>query len=300
MNFSQRIGKTNFENTLQVESLNYKTRMKLWNYHYSLLFITFKNLRAKKLTMDDFLNNDDSYIKFWICIWEDYFDYPLDEFNLNSYLMNIDKFKKLIKDHFLDAEWNKVLDIIEFLYIPIKKFEYSMNAKYNYEDQINLIFDNNNVGYRFLNKIITPIFNQNELESIEQVINNEKYKSINKHMTNALNYLSDRKRPDYKNSIKESISAVESISKIIMNNENVSLSKVIEKLGSKIYLNNNFKKGIKYLYDYTSDEDGIRHGAFNTSDNVTKSDAKFMLVICSAFVNYLIEKWDLIKENNHK
>ena len=48
------------------------------------------------------------------------------------------------------------------------------------------------------------------------------------------------------------------------------------------------------LYGYTSDEGGIRHGSIDVS-NTPSEDAKFMLVSCSAFVNYLIEKWSKVE-----
>ncbi len=40
------------------------------------------------------------------------------------------------------------------------------------------------------------------------------------------------------------------------------------------------------LYDYTSDAKGIRHALLD-EDRVTFEEAKFMLVACSAFVNYV-------------
>jgi hypothetical protein len=43
------------------------------------------------------------------------------------------------------------------------------------------------------------------------------------------------------------------------------------------------------LYGYTSDADGIRHALMDESD-LASEDAKFMLVLCSAFVNYLLAK----------
>ena len=48
------------------------------------------------------------------------------------------------------------------------------------------------------------------------------------------------------------------------------------------------------LYGYTSDENGIRHGGIDFT-SVPAGDAKYMLVSCSAFVNYLIEKWDEVR-----
>jgi len=45
------------------------------------------------------------------------------------------------------------------------------------------------------------------------------------------------------------------------------------------------------MYGYTSDEDGIRHAMLEEPD-VGFEDAKFMLVACSAFINYLKVKAD--------
>ena len=43
------------------------------------------------------------------------------------------------------------------------------------------------------------------------------------------------------------------------------------------------------MWTYTSDEHGIRHALLEESD-LTFEDAKFMLVSCCAFVNYLKAK----------
>ena len=55
-------------------------------------------------------------------------------------------------------------------------------------------------------------------------------------------------------------------------------------------------EAFKDLYGYASDENGIRHGGIDFK-NVPPEDAKFMLVSCSAFVNYLIEKWSKVENN---
>lgn len=51
------------------------------------------------------------------------------------------------------------------------------------------------------------------------------------------------------------------------------------------------------LYGYTSDSGGIRHSLLEDDISVSFEDAKFMLVSCSAFINYLkikIEKWTFL------
>jgi hypothetical protein len=49
------------------------------------------------------------------------------------------------------------------------------------------------------------------------------------------------------------------------------------------------------LYGYTSDQAGIRH-ALTEAEKVDFSDAKFMLVVYSAFINF-VEGKVLIKDN---
>ena len=57
-----------------------------------------------------------------------------------------------------------------------------------------------------------------------------------------------------------------------------------------IHIHSAMEKAFSSLYGYTSDENGIRHGGIDFK-NAPAEDAKFMLVACSAFINYLIEKW---------
>ncbi len=56
-----------------------------------------------------------------------------------------------------------------------------------------------------------------------------------------------------------------------------------------------WKKRFCKLYNYTSNAEGIRHGGINYT-NVPSEDAKYMLVTCSAFINYLIEKWSKVQQ----
>lgn len=44
------------------------------------------------------------------------------------------------------------------------------------------------------------------------------------------------------------------------------------------------------LYNWTSTDGGIRHGASSKSLTPDQNTARFMLVICSSFVNYIISR----------
>ena len=115
----------------------------------------------------------------------------------------------------------------------------------------------------------------------------------------ATELFSRRPLPDYENSIKESISAVEAVCSIItgLSGKNATLGKTIKKLKDYgVHIHPSMENAFSSMYGYTSDEDGIRHGGIDFKW-APAEDAKYMLVSCSAFVNYLIEKWSKAAKN---
>ena len=51
-------------------------------------------------------------------------------------------------------------------------------------------------------------------------------------------------------------------------------------------LHSALKDAFSKLYAYTSDEQGIRHAMLD-EPNLTRADARFFLLSCTSFVNYL-------------
>ncbi len=139
--------------------------------------------------------------------------------------------------------------------------------------------------------MISPITDEEELSEIEKALKNP-IDSVKEHIKQSLSLFSDRENPDYRNSIKEAISAVESLCRIISDNPNATLGdalKHIEK-SDNVELHPALKDAFSKLYGWTSDKkSGIRHG-FMDITNLSDEDARFMLIACSAFINYLFEK----------
>lgn len=82
-------------------------------------------------------------------------------------------------------------------------------------------------------------------------------------------FLSDRRAPDYRNSIKESISAVESLVKATCGSEKGTLGELIKEIGRRHPVHPALEAAYGRLYGYTSDAKGI-------TSTPTKSDP-FML-----------------------
>ena len=79
-----------------------------------------------------------------------------------------------------------------------------------------------------------------------------------------------------------------------MTGAQATLGKAIKKLkDSGVHIHSAMENAFTSLYGYTSDANGIRHGGIDFTA-APSEDAKYMLVSCSAFVNYLIEKWSKV------
>ena len=200
---------------------------------------------------------------------------------------------KALKDYVIYGckEWYTIFDFIEkYLKLCDDDTFSKMQSEFNeiLEDEVS--------AYRILDGLVVPITNESEMESISDA-KNTSFEACNIHIAKALELFANREKPDYENSIKESISAVESICSEITNSEGAqaTLGKTIKKLrDAGIHIHPAMENAFISLYGYTSDEGGIRHGSVDYVE-APSEDAKYMLISCSAFVNYLVEKWSKIQ-----
>ena len=155
------------------------------------------------------------------------------------------------------SEWYIIFDFIErYLSVSDEETSKKMAKEFNHilEDEVS--------AYRIVDNLVVPVTNGSELTTIEEAMNLP-YDSVQTHISKALSLYADRKNPDYENSIKESISAVEAMCCIItgMAGAQATLGAAIKKLkDSGVHIHSAMEKAFLALYGYTSDENGIRHG----------------------------------------
>jgi hypothetical protein len=231
----------------------------------------------------DYYNKIDKFTdQFVELLWTDYFKQPLDNIRNKTWSYIYGQ----IREHFFKCSWNEVYDFIEFI---ANNYRDKDNNK-EFMKYCNSILERELSAYRFVGGKITPITSEPEISEIEKALDTrDSLKTVKTHLKRALELLSDRESPDYRNSIKESISAVEAICKLITNNEKATLGQTLDQIGNKVDLHPALKKAFDSLYGYTNDAEGIRHALLEES-HLSFEDAKFMLVSCSAFINYLINK----------
>ncbi|MES2780862.1 MAG: hypothetical protein V4651_13295 [Bacteroidota bacterium] len=280
MRFSQRQGFTPTEKEIQLDFIDIELKNGLWNI-YKIYVLDY--LKDEK----NYQYNFNPFSRFTKNLWHSFYKLQIDEIPHRQYEVN-----EYIKYKFFKVEWFELYDFIEYTIVALSPPEFEFNISH-FESALNDVLEREFSGFRVIQNTISPITNETEIKEITHSIvltsNFTALKGCNIHLQAALTKLSDKKHPDYRNSIKESISAIESLAKIISNNAKDSLGASLDKIKGKIKLHSALEKGFKQIYGYTSDDDGIRH-ALTDESSCDFEDAKFMLVSCSAFINYLIAK----------
>lgn len=191
--------------------------------------------------------------------------------------------------------WYKKLDIIEKTIQYLRNFDAKNHKFYsvasNFIKLLNSAFERLNFAYRIINDEIVEITSEQEIKTIETAIDNSA-RNVKMHLNRALELYAQRPEGDYRNSIKESISAVEAFCRE-KTGEN-TLGKALNKLEKNgIVFPDVLKHAFDKLYAYTNQPDaGIRHALMDDTGVYTPKaeEAIFMLVSCSAFINYLNKK----------
>lgn len=270
--FSERFGLKPIRTSLQDSDMDANLRNGLWNVFYDQCW------RSQFVSIGRRIPTD-ALGAFIETLWSLHFHLPIDTIPGKLELCH-----RKIKEQFFGATWNEVYDFIEF---AAKNFP-ARRVGEKLAVSCNKVLERELSAFRFVGTQLTRITAKEETEAIEEALAIPR-DAVKIHVATALSHLSNRKTPDYRNSIKESISAVEAILRIWPDVGKADFDKAIEKIASQIGLHGALKESFKKMYAYTSDAEGIRHALLD-EPTLDFDDAKFMLVSCSAFVNYLTAK----------
>ena len=297
--FSERHGITP-PKQIQDHSIDVALRNGLWN------------------ALDTFLTQTQS--TFYELIWINFFKNPRDTLlGTTSSAQH-----KLIRCEFFTMEWFYVYDLIEFIccladkfkkpdesFLPFDRSLVLSDGKYirsneefmlhhcqfyfsdhvhfkRFTKECNEILEKEISAWRIVGGKICKITSEAETDAVEGAMQSQ-IEGVGQHITSAIFLLYNRENPDYKNAIKESISAVELICAKITKQHAPILSKALDKMEKDGIINIHpaLKASFEKLYGYTSSGSGIRHANIN-NDEITFELAQFFLIACSAFTNYLI------------
>jgi hypothetical protein len=269
MRFSERIGITKARTAIQIDGVDEALRNGLWNALDGVAFVPFKG--------HTYINHLPRY-RLLESTWLNFFKRPLDE--IDGHWPTI---RAGLRKWFFATEWHEVLDYMEFV---AQSLEAPTSGKFT--ETADVFLKREMSAYRFVGTTLGQVTGEAELMAIEAALSDAgSLAPVRTHLETALAMLSDRSNPDYRNSIKESISAVEAMCQVILGGANVTLGRSLKKLqDAGVIIDPALEKSWSGLYGWTSGAQGIRH-ALSDVPSVGQAEATYMLVSCSAFVSYL-------------
>lgn len=264
--FSERSGYKPVRSQLQYEGMDDAFRMDVWNY-------------IRLTTRDWDRNLTESYgvlVALWLNFWRR---------DIEQMPGRPSGFVTDMRAWVLTRPWTDVFDFLEFL---VDRTDLAVQQR-GLRDGLNSIMERNLAAYRFVGRQIVQVDSDTDVEAIEDALaDTTGVPGAQHHLGQALAHLADRKNPDYANSIKESVSAVESVCRQITSKPKATLGDGIKALKSAgVTIHPALEKGWLSLYGYTSDADGVRHAALDKPD-LDQADARYFLVSCAAFVSLLL------------
>ena len=176
----------------------------------------------------------------------------------------------------------KIFDLLTFL---MRQEQLS-----NFQQDVAKVFEESRVAYRIADNTIFPAVTPEEGQVISSAfvaLSQDDYAAARSHLRAASEALNTGAWPD---AIRESIHSVESVARVI-EPRSQTLADALNKLRSAGKLKPNLSRGLEALYNYTSDEKGVRHAkVFSAETNVDRTDAVFMFGACAAFLSYMISR----------
>lgn len=261
--FSERAGLTTPRAALQIGAVDDELRTRLYN------------------ALHAGLANNAFTFPFVVGIWRDVLVRKASEISKHLAWHSFET-------EFAKLKWNKVYEVTEY-------------AAEHYPQTLPRLaqaLELGGSGYRLVDGIVVAIVDEQQIGEIETALSTTATPPLNgvqTHLNSALALYADRVSPDYRNSVKESISALEALVNLINGRSGGKTGKTLGDalkslgdLGGEVHPA--MAKGLGNLYGWTSDSGGIRHYLKDETVTPGSEEARFMLVTVSALVNFLVTK----------
>jgi len=146
-------------------------------------------------------------------------------------------------------------------------------------------------AFRIINNdTFCPVGSYHEAEAVQSAVAETSKSKLEGARTHLLEAASRATAGEFAESVRHSISAVESVACVLAGGKS-TLGQALAALETEKVIHTSMKQGFGKLYGYTSDEKGIRHALLDQGDaKVTEADALFMLGACASFVTYMITR----------
>ena len=271
VSFSQAQGYEPLPQPLQLEELSHRARVRIWNAFHETFIDPDEDEEIDEDDLDDLAYS----------LHMDLFEGAIDE--APSHWNYFDDFK----EYFLGREFNEVFDLLTFLMRHNVCPETFISELVEVFSDCHLAYVIDTGSSPTIYPASTPEEGQATIDAL-RVLKEYRLDGARQHLIQSSVFIN---RGQWAQSVRESISAVESVARRIAPGTN-TLSAALDKLRNQGLLEHPaLYQGLDKLYGYTSDEQGVRHSLLDQGEsNVGQDEAVFMLGACASFASYLWRK----------
>jgi len=275
LTFGQAEGVEPLPQQLQKGEITQRTRAKLWE--------VFERLISKSITYSKTYHKNFIQEPMRTILIRYYVDF--EESFADSFPSNTDEAKKYFRNIFRVGYYTKVFNFVQHVL-------QHTNGPNDLSTQVDAILKSELSAYRVYDyNLIAPVGSDVDASVVQHALEQTRVHGVQgarSHIRNAIEALNNN---DYGKSVEQSISAIESLARIIAKDPKAELSKALSKIDASANIHGAMKVAFTKLYGYASDEEGLRHSLlFKEKADVDEADALFMIGACSSFATYLITK----------
>ncbi len=189
-----------------------------------------------------------------------------------------------------EREWWEFHDICEVIWrILGGKYDHYADL---FTRRLNSLFIDEGLPFELINGKIEKVgsgFTQAQIKEARYLLKEPEFKGADQHFEKAMKALNVRPNPDVENCIRDAVAAIESVGRVIVGDDKVLLSDIINKAVRKGAIPKPLDQTFQKVYAYRGNEPGVAHGAVDLS-KVTESEAELILVMSAAMIIYLVKK----------
>lgn len=225
-----------------------------------------------------------------------------------SNVRDIEEARLYVEERLKTLPWQKRFDFCEIIYlklayVPDEYFFHYQNqtpftlsdAQTYLEKEIQQLFIDEFFAYEFIKGSVIRKGRKHTVETADRaqyVMSDKRLQSARMHYSKALNFFRDRRQPDYANTVKEAVCAVESAGKDLFPQAKAStLGELINWLKNKknnIAIPSALTNTFTSVYALRNSAEGVAHGSANGGE-ITAAIAEYILSLSASTIIYLVD-----------
>ena len=249
-------------------------RQQIWNCFWEQVVPRTVDAGAKWKKTNPFFSD------FFRTLWSRGLRRSADEFPANN-----ERLTYALRVGFQRGEADEFYDLLEF----VARHLSADDALSAWTRSTGRVFREHRCAWRWVGRHLEPFTDEAQLGSLveaAQAVEEPQLAACKGHYHKALQQF---RNGDDANAAKEAITALESLTQAVVGRGG-ALTALSQSLVKEAGLHQGHKTMLNVLYGWTCEDGGIRHASKDGNDQADEADARFVLVVASAYINLVRSK----------